>query len=144
MTFIAPPEVSFVADLIVLTAPSLEAIHGDVLPHSFCDSAPDTPGGQGQPLPYVIIDDDAIPSTPLAYGDARTTWMRRVAVVNLFQDLKDEDPTLIQTMLRALDGGKLTAPRRRAYCQFVVRTIEPEGEHQVAHHVIQVRADTRH
>lgn len=143
MTFVAPAEVSFVADLKALCDPVMETVHGDGQAHVWRDAAPNTPS-PGEPLPYVIIDDDALPSTPLAFGDARTTWMRRVAVVNLFQDLSAEDPTLIQTLLRVLDGGKLTAPRRRAFCQFVVRTIEPEGEQQVVHHVIQVRADTRH
>ena len=130
-------EQSMVADLLPIIQGRLAAIHGDALPHVFRDAAPNTPE-PGQPLPYAVIADDALPRQIVSFGDGATMGRRKFCAVRLWQSLDAEDVTLIENVLRDIDGLQLTSPRRRATVQFVTRTIEPLDEPDVCQHTIQV------
>lgn len=68
-------------------------------------SSDDEPRG-GMTIPYALVMDH-LTEAPALRGDRRAMAWRRVVQVSVFQWMAEEDPTLMDGVLAALDGASI-------------------------------------
>lgn len=94
-------------------------------------SADNEPRG-GMTFPYVLVFDH-VSENPALRGDERTMAWRRTLQVDLFQTMAAESATLLDQVLGALDGAKITGAWR---LRVVGSTRTPDPDPAVVHHVV--------
>lgn len=89
-------------------------------------------------LPYAVIL-DPISNAPALHGDARTLARRRLVQVDLWQAEANEDDSVVDDVIAALDGKRITAGRILVQDSVLV---PDETDADVVHHALTLSVAT--
>lgn len=89
------------------------------------------------PFPYAVIL-DPISNPPALSGDARTLARRRLLQIDLWQTAANEDDSLVDDVVTALDGVRVEAGRLKVQDTVMV----PDDDPETVHHAVTLSVPT--